>query len=911
MPLESSQNDRVRSPSSPTDASNDTRSDVFICYSRKDGVFTASLVAEIRALSKRVVFDVDGIRGGEAWRRKLGNLIEYADNMVVLISADSLTSQYCRWELDYANTLNKRLIPVLVRSTDLAEVPESVRAIQWIDAIGTADVSRIAGLVVAAIEEDQSWAEYHTQLGLRAMAWKESGGAVLSRSELKTAESMVLRYEGRRPAITELQSALLVESRLAAQRRAHWLVGALIAVATLAGFGISTWLNQLEEHGQRLLNQAANAFRAADVPGALAPLQQLAVPSGLTSAALHLITPTWVRSATTVYRFWEPRLVPLFEVVSNASGPSLIYLNDQPAVRLAMGGVHRLAPKGYFQLVYTRMPNLLVYADAASVSAHDPTNFDLMLKVSSSERSYVKAIYQLEAPNLVIAVSERHAVNNDEDEPESIFNDLSVFYQAPEGAPRTYCVKHGSPGEGAECRDADHLGPLGLAAVVIPIEENYRAWAIYTEDGSAIISAHIDCSLVDECEARPEYSRVMIKLDRGTLSVANGPFRESHSGVSQTEVMPSSELDAVRFPRIRDEVEMWKSAVAPPTETRVSHAAPKQLDFSHLGEDNSDWYRSLFQDAPESNWKEVPFDNGGVTVPLPDGGMIWGYTPGGNSWYQITRCRYDRADVVIDCKDFGLTAIGSERLESPNNRFVVQRNCDSAEPSVTLIDVAALRPSSIEVPPGLVLGMAFSPNSSRLAVLTDQHVVWLYEMGRDGEVALERKISIPGLPMLTDGSTCERGQPISFADDTRILGVDRGSLMFAGDADSGRVLWILNSSAEASTFLAQASAISVAPTHGHFALSNGKAVQLFDVDTGLALTDRFEPLRGFDHPATEPAEPRFDAVELGADGGITVKCRDHNAACAGRIFVRAAPPPQLGNPTCRTAHGAKRRGATT
>jgi hypothetical protein len=573
-----------------------------------------------------------------------------------------------------------------------------------------------------------------------------------------------------------------------------------------------------------------------------------------------------------IYRFWEPRLVSLFEVVSNAPGPSLIYLNDQPTVKLATGGVHRLAPKGHFQLVHTLTPNLLlVYADAAGVSAHDPMNFDSMLKVSASERSYVKGIYQLKSPDLVIAVSERRAVNNDEDEPESIFSDLSVFYQAPEGALRVCFGKRGSPGEAAECRDAEHLGPLGLAAVVIPIEENYRVRSIYTGGGSAIVSAHIDCSFVDECESRPEYTRVMMKLDQRTLSVADGLGRESHPGESQTEVMPSPELDAVRFPRIRDEAEIWKSTVAP-TATRVSHAALKHLDFSHLSGDDGDRYRSFFQDASEGNWEGVPFDDGGVTVPLPDGGMIWGYTSGGNSWYQITRCRYDRADVVIDCKNFGLTAIGSEHLESPNNRFVAQRNCNSAEPSVTVIDVAALNPSTIEVPPGLVLGMAFSPSSRRLAVLTDQHEIWLYSTATDTQPRLGRKISLPDPVKSTDDPACQRGQPISFAGDGIIVGIDRGPLMFAAEAETGQVLWSANSVAGASTLLEQASAISVAPTHSYFALSNGKAVQLFDTDTGLALTDTFEPLSRLDRPATDPGERRFDVVELGGDGGVTVRC---------------------------------------
>lgn len=896
MGAESSRNSQAESfASSAMDSQDDTRADAFVCYSRKDGTFASSLVEEIRAQGKRVVFDVDGIRGGEAWRRKLGNLVEHADNVIVLISADSLSSQYCRWELDYANTLNKRLIPVLVRSADLAEVPESVQAIQWIDATGTADTSQIAGFVVTAIEEDQSWAEYHTRLGLRAAAWKEGEGAVLSRSELKTAESMVLRYEGRRPAVTELQSALLVGSRRAVQRDMSWLAGGLIFVAALAGFGISSWLNQLEERGQRLFNQATNAFRAADVPGALVPLGQLAFPDRLTSVALHMVTPTWVRSASNAYRFWEPRLVPLSEVVSKASVPSLIYLNDQPSVMLATGGLHLLTPQGYFQLVQTAMPTLLVYADANGVSAHDPNTFDRVLSVPADERSHVMGIYQLKAPDLLVAVSERRIVNNDEDVPDSVFHDLYVIYQAPEGVPRVVCVDEFSAAEGAAgCHDAKHLGPSGLAAAVIPIHENYRLRAIHTAGGAALVSSDIDCNL-DECEGKPASISLTLKLDKGTLSVSGGPGRESHPSESQTEVMRTRELDAVRFPRIREEAEIWKSTVAPTT-TRVSHAAPKHLDFSHLSGDDSDQYRSFFQDASEGNWEGVPLDDGGVTVPLPGGGIIWGYTSDGNSWYQITRCRYDHSHVVTECKQIGLTA-GPQHVESPDYRFVAQRNCNSGESSVTLVDVAALTRSTVEIPPSLVLGVAFSPSSRRLAVLTDQHEIWLYSTATDTPPRLERKISLPGPVKPTDDPTCQRGQPISFAGDGIIVGIDRGPLMFAVEVETGRVLWGANSAAGASTLLEQASAISVAPTHSYFALSNGKSVQLFDTDTGLALTDTFEPLKRLTPPATEPGERQFDVIELGADGGVTVRWKKYNDACDGQVVTRTAPPPRTS--TCQ------------
>jgi hypothetical protein len=243
---------------------------------------------------------------------------------------------------------------------------------------------------------------------------------------------------------------------------------------------------------------------------------------------------------------------------------------------------------------------------------------------------------------------------------------------------------------------------------------------------------------------------------------------------------------------------------------------------------------------------------------------------------------------VFDCKDFELEALAAVRMESANKRFVAQRSCNSAQPSLILIDMAASSPSTIDIPQNLVLGMAFSPSSRRFALLTDQHEVWIYGMGQDVP-RFEQKISLPGSPIPSDDSTCQRSQAISFVDENRIIGVDRGPFLFAVKADTSRVLWSSRTPGRMSVDLEQVNRIEATPNASYFAVSTGKAIQLFDIDTGMELTNAFEPLAELDNPPTKPRERHFDVIELGEDGGITVKCDEYNEDCAGRMFTRTAP----------------------
>ena len=96
---------------------------VFISYSRDDLTFTDQLDAALGIVGFAIMLDRHGISGGEDWKRRLGNMIRDADTVVFVLSPTSAVSKICAWEVEEAERLGKRIIPVLCRPLEGADPP--------------------------------------------------------------------------------------------------------------------------------------------------------------------------------------------------------------------------------------------------------------------------------------------------------------------------------------------------------------------------------------------------------------------------------------------------------------------------------------------------------------------------------------------------------------------------------------------------------------------------------------------------------------------------------------------------------------------------------------------------------------------------------------------------------------------
>ena len=99
---------------------------VFISYAQEDAALARQLAHELKREGFVPWLDVEEIQPGENWPLALGEAIEAADAIVVLISKAFLRSPYRRQEWDFALGSKKhagRVLPVLTPGTPADAVP--------------------------------------------------------------------------------------------------------------------------------------------------------------------------------------------------------------------------------------------------------------------------------------------------------------------------------------------------------------------------------------------------------------------------------------------------------------------------------------------------------------------------------------------------------------------------------------------------------------------------------------------------------------------------------------------------------------------------------------------------------------------------------------------------------------------
>jgi hypothetical protein len=188
---------------------------VFISYSRDDLAFANQLEAGLKLTNFATALDRHGIEGGEDWKQRLGSLIRDADTVVFVLSPSSAKSTICQWEVDEAERLGKRILPVICRPLDTSVVPRQLAALDYIffyPEPKSPDTGFGTGLtrLVGALKADHVWLREHTRLLQRALEWAAAGrnpGRLLFGDSVEEAKSWIAR----RPRHTSEPTALQIE----------------------------------------------------------------------------------------------------------------------------------------------------------------------------------------------------------------------------------------------------------------------------------------------------------------------------------------------------------------------------------------------------------------------------------------------------------------------------------------------------------------------------------------------------------------------------------------------------------------------------------------------------------------------------------------------------------------------------
>jgi hypothetical protein len=228
----------------------ETKTKVFISYSRKDTAFADKLEAALRARGFEVLIDRQEIYAFEDWWKRIAALIGSADTVVFVISPDAVKSDVALKEIAHAASLNKRFAPIVFRRVEDGAVPEALQRLNFIFFDKPEQFEVSGDRLAEALQTDIVWVRRHTEFGDAAHRWVESGrpgGMLLRAPVLDQAEAwLALRPHGA-PAPTAETETFISQSRkamLTMQRLRRVVVTAMFTLLVTIILGLAGWIKQ-------------------------------------------------------------------------------------------------------------------------------------------------------------------------------------------------------------------------------------------------------------------------------------------------------------------------------------------------------------------------------------------------------------------------------------------------------------------------------------------------------------------------------------------------------------------------------------------------------------------------------------------------------------------------------------------
>jgi len=109
-------------------------SKIFISYSRKDIDFARKLAGDLETAGYDVWWDITDLQGGDDWVRTIPNAIASSQFVIVVLTPNSIESEWVEKEYTQALTLRKKIIPIMLVP---CSVPFALNTINFVNfAIG-------------------------------------------------------------------------------------------------------------------------------------------------------------------------------------------------------------------------------------------------------------------------------------------------------------------------------------------------------------------------------------------------------------------------------------------------------------------------------------------------------------------------------------------------------------------------------------------------------------------------------------------------------------------------------------------------------------------------------------------------------------------------------------------------------
>lgn len=269
---------------------------VFLCYASEDTdlkeslrrqldrdvfdsppVDPSSLSVRVRQFLMRAGFSVWDRRydlaTGEQIKEAIAQGIEGSDNFIFLLSPESVQSSHCLEEFNYALSLNKRIIPVLISSIRQDAVPSSLKNIRLVDLRRVKNnLSEHAGgrKLIATLLQGRTYFQSHKLLLVQALKWERqryNSSVLLRGSALRHYQSWLKPAQQRRHyQPTAVQEKFVLESLNQASKQTL----DVFLIADLSDLDFARRLNNtLQLQGKSVWFEQASRLNAVDLQAAV------------------------------------------------------------------------------------------------------------------------------------------------------------------------------------------------------------------------------------------------------------------------------------------------------------------------------------------------------------------------------------------------------------------------------------------------------------------------------------------------------------------------------------------------------------------------------------------------------------------------------------------------------------------
>ncbi len=164
-----------------TKNANNLMTQVFLSWAEGDRLMMEAIRRRLMREGFTVWVSQTDITTGSDLKQVIQQGIEESDNLVYLISPESLASPACQQELRYALSFRKRMIPLLVHPLELDQLPADLRNLQCINLAKRPDLADAGALdpgdrdfakLLRILEQDSSYHEEHKILLCKALKWE-------------------------------------------------------------------------------------------------------------------------------------------------------------------------------------------------------------------------------------------------------------------------------------------------------------------------------------------------------------------------------------------------------------------------------------------------------------------------------------------------------------------------------------------------------------------------------------------------------------------------------------------------------------------------------------------------------------------------------------------------------------------